>query len=440
MNFKPAFALALLGLTACDGGTVDLIDQVRRQIDLNDADGDGFSPPADCNDADTRVHPGASDLAGDGIDQDCDGFDSETEHTGATDSDTDTDTDSDTDTDTDTGCEDTAVPCPYGTGETGETDLPTGSTADTGDTSVEHTAHTGVVIETGHTADTGNVIPTGDTGVIVPTGDTGVIVVETAETGDTGIVIDPNDVDDDGDGFTENDGDCDDFVATIYPGRLEVCDGLDNDCQGGIDEGVKLTWYEDADLDNFGNPASTRLACTAPVNYVADSTDCDDSEPNINPGQSEQCDLIDNDCVGGVDDGNVCQNLVCVTVDPSVTGNLDIYLFETNLNAPDDRFYWVDDTATSPVIGTPFASGDAAGLICGDLSRLTGVVSGHTVHVLGIWNDGTEQPLVTDTPVPYFHYVTLVTQLYYSGSQVSSFSNGAAACDAPYDCTTWTIP
>ncbi|HBB40881.1 MAG TPA: hypothetical protein DC005_05495, partial [Proteobacteria bacterium] len=49
---------------------------------------------------------------------------------------------------------------------------------------------------------------------------------------------DPNDVDDDGDGFTENQGDCDDSNANRFPGNPELCDGVDNDCDGAVDDGI----------------------------------------------------------------------------------------------------------------------------------------------------------------------------------------------------------
>jgi hypothetical protein len=47
---------------------------------------------------------------------------------------------------------------------------------------------------------------------------------------------DPSDVDDDGDGYTENQGDCDDEAATVHPGAVDGCDGTDEDCDGSVDE------------------------------------------------------------------------------------------------------------------------------------------------------------------------------------------------------------
>jgi len=110
------------------------------------------------------------------------------------------------------------------------------------------------------------------------------------------------DNDADGDGFPKN-VDCNDNNNTIYPGATEVCDGNDNDCDGQIDEGVKNTYYRDADGDTYGNPAVTTQACTQPAGYVTNSLDCNDGNVNIKPGATEICDGIDNDCDGQTDEG-----------------------------------------------------------------------------------------------------------------------------------------
>ncbi|MBU1004571.1 MAG: putative Ig domain-containing protein, partial [Nanoarchaeota archaeon] len=58
----------------------------------------------------------------------------------------------------------------------------------------------------------------------------------------------------------------------------------------------------------YGNSSSTAQACTAPAGYVADNTDCNDQVAAINPGATEICNGIDDNCAGGIDDGNVCQS------------------------------------------------------------------------------------------------------------------------------------
>ncbi|MBK7808987.1 MAG: T9SS type A sorting domain-containing protein [Saprospiraceae bacterium] len=150
-------------------------------------------------------------------------------------------------------------------------------------------------------------------------------------------------------------GDCNDNNNTINPAATEVCDGIDNDCDGSIDEGVLTTYYADVDADGFGNPSSSTQACAQPGGYVTDNTDCDDNDPlekpgqvwfddtdndgygqtgaasitqcmrptgyraasellatsgdcndnnnTINPAATEVCDGIDNDCDGSIDEG-----------------------------------------------------------------------------------------------------------------------------------------
>ncbi len=105
-------------------------------------------------------------------------------------------------------------------------------------------------------------------------------------------------------GASALDGDCDDADATVYPGAIESCDGVDQDCDGNVDEGVGSTWYLDADGDGFGDPARLWADCTAPGGYVADDTDCDDLDDSVNPSVAEVCDSLDNDCDSAVDEAD----------------------------------------------------------------------------------------------------------------------------------------
>ena len=63
------------------------------------------------------------------------------------------------------------------------------------------------------------------------------------------------------------------------------------------------TWYADTDLDTYGNPAVTQSAVDQPSGYVADNTDCDDDDMDVNPGQTEINDDKDNNCDGTINDG-----------------------------------------------------------------------------------------------------------------------------------------
>jgi len=91
----------------------------------------------------------------------------------------------------------------------------------------------------------------------------------------------------------------------------ELCDELDNDCDGQTDEGVTATFYQDADGDGFGSSASTTQACNAPAGYVSNSTDCNDATVAVHPGAAEICgNSIDEDCDGA--------DLVCPPVDACI--------------------------------------------------------------------------------------------------------------------------
>lgn len=103
--------------------------------------------------------------------------------------------------------------------------------------------------------------------------------------------------------MVEDNTDCDDTRANVHPTALETCDGLDNDCDSQLDEGVKTTFYQDTDGDGYGVSSATLQACSAPTGYVGNATDCNDGDDDIHPGAAETCDSIDNDCDTQVDEG-----------------------------------------------------------------------------------------------------------------------------------------
>ena len=96
------------------------------------------------------------------------------------------------------------------------------------------------------------------------------------------------DPDADGDGYTAALGDCADDDASRHPAAPETSqNGIDDDCDGSVDEDVSATL--DADGDGDG--------------YAASEGDCDDIHPQVNPGGPETDDGIDNDCDGAIDEG-----------------------------------------------------------------------------------------------------------------------------------------
>jgi hypothetical protein len=109
----------------------------------------------------------------------------------------------------------------------------------------------------------------------------------------------------DEDGWPRSAGDCDDADPAVNPGADEVCNGVDDDCDGYIDNYADdgADWYPDGDGDGYGDPAGKSInACSAPSGHVADNTDCDDADANRNPGMEEiWYDGVDSDCLGDDD-------------------------------------------------------------------------------------------------------------------------------------------
>jgi hypothetical protein len=100
-------------------------------------------------------------------------------------------------------------------------------------------------------------------------------------------------------GTTSESGDCDDDDIAIHPGANELCDEVDNDCDGTIDQDATdaVIWFVDLDEDDFGDAETTTTACDQPSGYVDDDTDCDDQDPAIYPGAPETYyDGIDSNC------------------------------------------------------------------------------------------------------------------------------------------------
>ncbi|MFY2558204.1 MopE-related protein, partial [Corallococcus terminator] len=104
-------------------------------------------------------------------------------------------------------------------------------------------------------------------------------------------------------GYATNASDCNDYDASIRPGAAEVCNGLDEDCDGVADEGVQTTFYRDADNDGYGTSSPTVAACSAPAGYVSNTSDCNDGSASIKPGATETCNGQDDDCDAAVDEG-----------------------------------------------------------------------------------------------------------------------------------------
>ena len=120
-------------------------------------------------------------------------------------------------------------------------------------------------------------------------------------------------VDDDLDGYASlatGGDDCDDLNAEVHVDSIEVCDDIDNDCDGALDEvddsldtSTAIFLYADADQDGYGDENVTFYSCAETELGVTEAGDCDDTSANVSPAVAETCDGIDNDCNGEIDDG-----------------------------------------------------------------------------------------------------------------------------------------
>ena len=105
-------------------------------------------------------------------------------------------------------------------------------------------------------------------------------------------------------GFVTNSTDCNDANALVKPGALELCNLIDDNCNGQVNEGLVFTnYYIDSDLDGYG--AGVAINSCTPVlgNYVANNLDCNNSNANISPNATELCNGIDENCNNLIDDG-----------------------------------------------------------------------------------------------------------------------------------------
>lgn len=102
-------------------------------------------------------------------------------------------------------------------------------------------------------------------------------------------------------------GDCNDGNSATHPGAAEVCDGVDNNCDGTIDEScvAMYTFYYDGDADGYGSPIGmlTIADSVPPASYVINGDDCNDGNPTMHPGAADPCNYLDDDCNGITDEG-----------------------------------------------------------------------------------------------------------------------------------------
>ncbi len=260
----------------CDGTDQDCDGTADEGTECYDDDGDGAcegpnctdnSLPGDCNDGNALVHPGANEVQGNGLDDDCDGdVDDAVADLDGDGVSVDGDDCDDNDPTTAPGFPE--LPDGVDNDCDGRIDEGTVRGDDDGDgwTELEGDCHDGD--------------PSIAPGASEP--------VDGIDNDCDGIVDNGSrNTDDDGDGFADAAGDCDDGDERIYPGATESDNGIDDDCDGSIDED-----FTDIDGDGF----------------TFANGDCNDLDGWVNPSMGEMCDGIDNDCDGRVDEDDVCDD------------------------------------------------------------------------------------------------------------------------------------
>jgi hypothetical protein len=180
-----------------------------------------------------------------------------------------------------------------------------------------------------------------------------------------------------------------DTDPTVNPGATETCNGIDDDCNGEVDDGVLGTLYLDKDGDGYGvdDPTTNLTECPPVAGYSELSGDCNDDDPNVNPGEleilgntvDENCDGIATPCVvGSIEcDNNVmrkcdaaglweaaqdCGSKTCHTTHGCVVCNPGDSLCEGNTSRQCawDGSAWID-TLCDPLVGSTCEVGGCTG-------------------------------------------------------------------------------
>lgn len=193
-------------------------------------------------------------------------------------------------------------------------------------------------------------------------------------------------------GTVADNTDCNDGNAAINPGATEVCNGLDDDCDGTTDEGCAvLTFYADADGDSYGNPSSfiTTTNPVPPSGYVSDNTDCNDGNAGVNPAATEICNNIDDNCNGSTDEGFDLDNDGFTSCNGDCDDNNNaVYPGATEIcNGIDDNCNGLTDDNTTPLSAPLSITGTAAAClpgVAGTATFSTSAVAGATGYAWSV--------------------------------------------------------
>ena len=158
------------------------------------------------------------------------------------------------------------------------------------------------------------------------------------------------------DATTGSGGDCDDDDPEVNPDATEVCNGIDDNCDGIVDEDLLVTVWADEDGDGYGDDTAVYMGCDGEDGSAMEGGDCNDLDPDVNPGEFEICgDGIDNDCDGGAG--------VCAWIDDTPVSSAEFSVYGDNSN---------DEIASS------MAGGDLTGDGVNDL-----IIGANNVNITG---------------------------------------------------------
>lgn len=316
----------------CDGGDTCYLDLDGDGVgsaaatpsgDLDCSDALESSETGDCNDLNVSINPDEIDVPGDGVDQDCDGDelcfeDADDDGFGGTDTVASADLDCQDagESGTSLDCDDSdegISPADVEACDGSDNDCDGNIDESGGNTSyldADLDGYGGTTASTACTPPPNHVVQSGDCDDSDDAYHPGATENDCDDPHDYNCDGSSGATDNDSDGFAACD-ECDDENPLANPARVESCNGFDDDCDGEIDPITAVdtvTFYADGDGDGHGDPSVSTVGCAPPevTGWVLAGDDCDDEEPAIHPGATEDncSDPVDYNCDGstGFDD------------------------------------------------------------------------------------------------------------------------------------------
>ena len=377
-----------------DGSTNTVLEPAGACTGANQS-----STGTDCDDADTTIYLGATEIPDDAVDQDCDGFDTVT---CLIDSDDDGYGSSSILLSSDGDCDEPGETAIAGDCNDGEASINPGAT-EIPDDGIDQDCN-------GTDAVTCYVDGDGD-------GD-----------GTATTLVSPNGVCT-GANQSSTDSDCDDTDASINPGATDVPDdGIDQDCSGAD----SVTCWSDLDGDGYGVGNLTEEEGVCPGGTAGQDGDCDETDPNVNPGADEICnDGLNDDCDAATDengdtDGDhwtICEG-DCDDAGPDT--------YPTAVELCDDPADSVDNDCDPATLEDPSdEDGDGVQVCAGDCDDDNLLVYPGALELCDDLDNDCDGSIETDQEIEVFYWYLDVDGDGY-GDPSESHIDGPA-CDQPED-------